>query len=246
MSGPSWLADIFAGVMLAVAVVSFGRLVVARLWARPTHVDIDLLHLFMGVAMAGMFVVDLNGIPEGLWEVIFCASAAWFIWRCYDFLKRHGLGGHDEDHVHHVSHFFTHVVMSLAMLDMYLAIPTSTSSGSMDMGSSAMAMGGATGTTADFLFLPLLFFFALSGSAVWELNDLDRLRRLGIARSRVDEPVLVAVGAGGRSEIPAAIEVAEGGEAALPVTGRWLAPRLEAAAHIAMCIAMGYMLVLMF
>jgi len=245
MSGPSWLADVFAAIMLAVAVASFGRLVLARRWSRPTHVDIDLFHLVMGVAMAGMFVSDLNGIPEGLWEVVFSLGAAWFIWRCYDFVTRHGLSGHDEDHVHHVSHFFTHVVMALAMLDMYFAMPAPTMGGGMSMG--GMAMGGASGTTADFLFLPMLFFFALCGSAIWELNDLDRLRRLGVVRPvSAVEPALVGVGAEGATAIPAAVVAAEGGAAASPTKGRWLAPRVEAAAHIAMCVAMGYMLVLMF
>jgi Domain of unknown function (DUF5134) len=231
--------DAFAAVMLAVAITSFGRLVVARRSSRPTHVDIDLLHLLMGVAMAGMFVDDLNWAPEGLWEVVFCVSAIWFMWRCYDFVARHGLGGHDEDHVHHISHFFTHVVMSLAMLDAYFATPAAAT----DSRAMWMVMGGRSATTADFLFLPLLFLFALSGSAIWELNDLDRLRRSGTPEQRIAAEVLVWVGTEGTVEIPAAIEAADGGAA---TTGRWIAPRLEAMAHIATCVAMGHMIVLMF
>ena len=249
MSGPTWLADIFAALMLAVAVVSFGRLIATRVLKRPTHVDIDLMHLFMGVAMAGMFVSDLNGISEGLWEVVFSVLAVWFMWRCYDFVKRHGLAGRDEDHVHHISHYFTHVVMALAMLNMYFATSSSAGSGAMGsdmgaMGSSAMSMS-ATGTTADYLFLPLLFFFALSGSAVWELNDIGRYARFVHSKANLAATALVTVGVGG--EGATAVGIASIEEDAAPgATTTWLAPRLEAAAHIVMCIAMGYMLVLMF
>ena len=240
MSSPDWLADLFAAVMLVVAIVSAGRLVATRLVGRPTHVDIDVMHLCMGVAMAGMFVNDLNGIPEGLWEVVFCGGALWFSWRCLTFVRGHGLTGVDADHVHHVSHYFTHVVMALAMLDMYFVAGAATGSGGMaDMGGMAM---GATGSAADYGFLPLLFIFALAGSAVWELNSSGRFRESGRA---LPAPVLVgALGGATTGQVAAAAGPDRPAGSAAPATV-WLAPRLEAGTHVVMCVAMAYMLVLL-
>ena len=116
MTGPTSLADIFAAVMIIVATYSAGRLVASRLWSRPTHADVDVMHVLMGVAMAGMLVAALNPIPSVVWEVVFSGLAAWFLWRCYAFVAEHGVAGRDEDHVHHLSHYVTHVVMAFAML----------------------------------------------------------------------------------------------------------------------------------
>ena len=53
---------------------------------------------------------------------------------------------------------------------MYFAIKAP-SAGSMSGG---MAMGGASGTTADFVGLPLLFLIVLLASGVWELDGAER------------------------------------------------------------------------
>ena len=62
MMTPSWILDIFAAVMLVVAAVSAARLVVARPWrgasGQPT--DIDVAHLLMAIAMAGMLTASLR------------------------------------------------------------------------------------------------------------------------------------------------------------------------------------------
>jgi hypothetical protein len=237
------LADFFAGVMLLVAVYSLGRLVASRLWSRPTHADVDATHVLMGTAMAGMLVAAINPVPRGVWEVVFAVVALWFVWRCYDFAARHGVTGHDDDHVHHFSHQLTHLVMALAMLYMYLAAtPIADSTGG------GMAMGGATGTTADFVGLPLLFLFALLASAIWELDGAERFVR---RPADVAEAVLVPdLAESNASPLPAAGETAA--PAAIGVLSpivaqdrRWLAPGLKAACHIAMCITMGYMLIVM-
>jgi hypothetical protein len=55
---PSWILDILAAIMLVVAAVSAGRLVAARPWphgaGRAALADIDVAHLLMAIAMAGM------------------------------------------------------------------------------------------------------------------------------------------------------------------------------------------------
>ena len=81
MTGPSWLADTFAAVMIATAVYCLSRLVAARRWRRPTERDVDAVHVVMGVAMAGMLVPRLNPVADSGWEVIFGAAAAWFGWQ---------------------------------------------------------------------------------------------------------------------------------------------------------------------
>jgi hypothetical protein len=243
MEGPGWLADLFGAVMGLVALYSAGRLVAAQLQSLQTHLDVDLAHVLMGVAMAGMLVTSVNFVRPALWEIVFVLLALWFVWRCYEFVTRRGLKGRDDDHVHHLSHYATHEVMALAMLYMYLADPAR--SGALANG--AMPMSGATGTTADFVGLPLLFLIVLFSSGVWELDGIERLSPSGTRR--VPETVLATVGgaapapAVGGSSAPSPVGAQPLGKRAQ--RARWLAPRLEAACHIAMCITMGYMLIVM-
>ena len=236
MTNPGWLNDIFAAVMVAVAVYSAGRLVAARMWSRLTHQDVDVAHILMGTAMAGMLVSDLNPLPAGVWEIVFSVLAAWFIWRCYQFVKDPSTGLDYDQHVHRLSRRLIHLVMSLAMLYMYLAaVPAAVGSGG------SMAMGAATGATTNFVLLPLVFIVALFASAIWEL---DRIGHWSGSRPAQEQatPVLAPVGGGSVTapSTPAATDEGQGTS-----TARWLAPRLEGACHIAMCVTMGYMLVLM-
>ena len=66
---PSWILDIFAALMLVVAAVSAGRLVVAQPWRqgaqRTALADIDVAHLLMAIAMAGMLTASLQTLPTG-------------------------------------------------------------------------------------------------------------------------------------------------------------------------------------
>ena len=169
MASPPWLDDGFAALMATVALYSLGRLVAARSWSRPTHPDVDLAHVLMGTAMVGMLVSALDPVPHGVWEAVFAVLALWFVGRCFRFVTEHGVEGRDEDHVHHLSHYLTHLVMACSMLYMYLAAP----SPRPGFGG-GMAMGAATGSTADFVGLPLLFLSVLLVSGVWELDGIGR------------------------------------------------------------------------
>jgi hypothetical protein len=236
VTNPAWLNDFFAGVMLAVALYSVGRLVAARAWSRPTHRDVDIAHVLMGTAMAGMLVSDLNPIPNGLWEVVFSSLAAWFVWRCYQFVRDPSIGIEYHQHVHRLSRRTIHLVMSLAMLYMYLAVvPVSVGEGG------SMAMGAATGATSHFVLLPLFFIVSLFASAIWELDRLGRMSRAYALQARI-APAFASVGGGSLSS-------PEGSEATFERVDEdrppWLAPRLEGVAHVVMCVTMGYMLVLM-
>lgn len=256
MSGPSWLADIFASVMLILAVYSVARLLAAWAWSRPTYVDTDVVHVLMGVAMAGMFVPSLNPVPARLWEVVFSVVAVWYLWRCAAHVTRRGEPTYPGDSAPGVPycpahHYPTHVVMAFAMLYMYVAAPTA----AVNTTVGAMA-SGATGTTADYVELPLLFLLVLLGSGVWELDRASRLRRERLAQGSpapVLQPTAPAVlvwalnttRPAGAPEIVGTVPRIADATEDRPSPRPWLAPGLMAASHVAMCIAMGYMLVVM-
>ena len=134
---------------------------------RRINVDVNVAHVTMGVAMAGMLVPALTTLPTGLWEVFFVGLAAWFLRKSVQFVALHLRRGEERD-LHHVSHYLTHLVMSCAMLYMYLAAPASGAAGS-----GAMSMGAASGATANFVGLPLFFLIVLCLSAVWHIDSLN-------------------------------------------------------------------------
>jgi len=92
MIGPSWLADMFGLVVIAVALFSAARLIASRRRRRRLgQVDADGVHVVMGVAMAGMFVPRLATFPNPAWEIVFAAGALWFGWRAIQ-VRRAGAG----------------------------------------------------------------------------------------------------------------------------------------------------------
>lgn len=228
MSNPQWLDDLFAGVMVAVAVYSAGRLVAARVWSRPTHQDVDAAHVLMGASMSGQLVSELDVVPSGMWELVFTFLSAWFAWKCYEFVRHPGTDTAVDDHVHRLSRRLVHLIMAMAMLYMYLAaVPGRIGTG--------MAMGTPTGTTADFALLPMVFVLALLASAIWQVDGIGRFAPSG----GTTRAVTVSVETGG----PPSPEADPGTDPG--AAQRWLAPRLEEAAHVVMALTMAYMLVLM-
>ena len=226
MPHPSWLAYGFAAVMVTVSVYSIGRLAVSRRWGRRNHADVTVSHLLMGVAMVGMLVPRWKVFPDGLWEVIFGIDAVYFLVLSIRFVGRYGFEGTDDDHVHHISHPLVHMVTGCAMLDMYwLGMPITAASGI------GMSMSGPPTGSGD-PGLTLFIIVVLIASAVWQLDSISRFSPRQLALS--------AVGAG-----PAGNGSGGSGTSGAGSGQRWLAPRLELACHIAMCVTMGYMLVLM-
>ncbi len=160
MSDPTWILDFFASVMLAVSAYCATRLAVVRRLHRTLHGDVNVAHVVMGVAMAGMLAPALNLLGNTAWEVLFAGLAAWFTAKSALFIARHGLRGRSSDHTHGVSHYLTHLVMSCAMLYMYLggvSITTAHATG--------MVMAPPAGT-ADLVALPLFFIVVLAATAV--------------------------------------------------------------------------------
>jgi hypothetical protein len=249
MPNPLWLDDLFGALMVTVAVYSLGRLVAARIWARPIHRDVDVAHVLMGASMAGQLVSDLNPIPSWVWEVTFAAMACWFLWRCFQFVRNPIVESSYPHHAHRLSRRLIHLTMALAMLYMYLAAaPARIGTG--------MAMGTPVGARANFVLIPLVFILALLGSAVWTLDRIGHLDPSARIPEPIDEsraingvPALNAADPG--SHRAGSVAPAAAPEAAAPQAMRqagappWLAPRLEESAHIVMVVTMAYMLVLM-
>ncbi len=272
---PSWILDIFAAIMLVVAVVSAARLVAARPWqrgARPAALaDIDVAHLLMAIAMAGTLAPALRTLPDGAWEAVFGVMTAWFGYRVIRDAQVSGVralaGGHCAPHLIHAG----------AMLYMFVAVsaPAAHGSGGMDgMGGGMSGMG-----TLELPFLALLFALALVGYSIWDLDQLSGPGSSGhysLAAARVASPgrVLAGVGAAAGSGMTAGSSAAGAAAAAaaptepaqglaaqgLPAQGLAakvppasapadgtgvLAPWVATGCRIAMSITMAFMLLIM-
>ena len=247
MLQPTWLVDTLAVVMIAISTYCVARLVAARVWGRALHRDINVAHVAMGTAMAGALVAGFRTLPDGAWELVFGALVLWFGASAARLVVRPALAAVD---THHLSHNLTHMVMAGAML--YMFMETSSSSVAAATPAAAMSlMGGARGSAASLGGLTLVLVFILFASAVWHF---DGLTRYTTARRQL-APVASSVPAHGTGALMATVVAAPAGattaqdvtmtDAAQAEQAHWLAPRLEMGCHIAMCITMGYMLVLL-
>ena len=174
MGGPGWLADIFAALMLTVALYCAARLVAARWWRRLTELDTDATHVVMGVAMAGMLVSGLRTLSAGAWEGVFAAGAVWFgrgtlqarrgasasPWRCL--------------------HPAPHIVECAAMLYMFLLLPASPA---VRGAAAGMASLSASSAASRFSFLALLMAVFLLGYVV-VLGDRLSVRTPALALAK--------------------------------------------------------------
>ena len=193
---PSWILDSFAAIMLAVAVVSTARLAVARPWQQGTRAalaDIDVSHLLMAVAMAGMLAANLKTLPNSAWDVIFAVMTAWFAYRVIRNAQVSGVralaGGHCAPHLIHAA----------AMLYMFRAFTAPTTHGSGGMGGMADGMSGMG--TLQLPFLAFAFALLLIGYSIWALDQISGPGASGhyslaVARTAPKAPVLVGATAG--------------------------------------------------
>ena len=233
MPYPSWLGYAFAAVMMVVGGYCLYRLVETARAGRSAHCDVNAGHVLMAFAMVGMLVPDWNVLPVPLWEVVFGVMALWFLAMAGMAVARHGIATLASGAGSHARHDVIHMVMACAMLDMYwLGMPmTGPSVGGASSGTGSMAMSGASGGGDPALTLFLVV--VLLASAVWQLDTVERrapARRLAVA---------VPAGSGGR---PAE---AVAGSGTTPDVLPWQASPLEVGCHVAMCVTMAYMLVLM-
>ncbi len=228
MVHPVGVAYLFAAVVFAVVLYSLGRLFAARYLHRHNHDDVSIAHVLMGIAMIGMLIPRWNVISSGLGEVLFAVVAIYFaVVAARVRAGRTPWGG--DDRFHSTYHPLVHLLMACAMLYMYwLGMPIT---GPL---ASTMAMG-AFSTRAGGPALTLLIIVLLVVAAVWLVDSITTYapsRRL----------VLSGAGAGASASASAEQEaVAPSADSIRP----WLAPRSEISCHVAMCIAMAYLLVVM-
>ena len=245
MTGPSWLAGIFAAVMILTAAYSASRLAVSRLRGRATELDADALHAGMGAAMAGMLVPRLSVLPGSAWAAVFAIAAVWFGWRA---VRARGPGAPSGS----LSRFpVPHLIECAAMLYMLLPVhsPRPAHGGT---GMAMPGMGTSAGPAGSFPALAVVLALVMLGYIVWTTDRLTSLARAktttaGPARNSGRRSPAAAPaaahppGAGGAPSTPVHAGARQEDEAGRPV----LAPKLAACGRIAMSITMGYMLMLM-
>lgn len=218
MPHPVGVAYFFVSVMFAVATYSMGRLLLARQLGRRNHYDVNVAHVVMAVAMIGMLVPRWNVISSGPGEVVFGAMAIYFLAVTVGVALRRGPWG-DDDLAHPTYHPLVHLLMACAMLDMYgLGMAQSRTSGAAMAMAQGSSSAGGPGLT---LFLVALLIVA----AVWLLDEISA-------------PALSPQLAG------SSVANREGERVVVTSERPWLAPRLEISCHVAMCVTMAYMLVL--
>jgi hypothetical protein len=172
MSGPAWIADALAVVMIATAVYCVSRIATARRWRRPTEYDVDGVHVVMGVAMAGMLVPRLSLVGGGAWAVVFGGAATWFGAQTVRGYRRRR---RENRSAHHVPP----LLASGAMLYMVLALPAAGAAG----GRAGLSMGAGTG--AGFPALALVLALALIGYVIWTTDRLTSLAPVAVTGTQV-------------------------------------------------------------
>jgi hypothetical protein len=223
MSGatPSWIYDLFGTLMLVVAGYCLASVAIETSTRRFSGWDVDIAHIAMGISMAGMFVSSWSFGPSGVWELIFGVLLVWFVVRSAQSVQIFGI---------HLSHWFVHAVMSFAMLMMYVFPGGGSSTGSMSSSMSHTAARLDPG-------LALLLAFLLLGSAIFTLASPNK----GISHHGSHPGGVVLVGADGSATLGGVDDTlaTTGGLAVLTT------PWVEDLSHVVMCVAMGFMLILM-
>ena len=205
----------------------------------------DIVHVLMGVAMAGVLVPRLSTLPDGAWEATFGAAVAWFGWHAVRAYRAGGTGGKP-------AHQLPHLLASGAMLYMFLAVTPARTGPPV----TAIGMAGGPAGTARFPVLALALALALFGYVMWitdRLASVPAVAAIGLALAGAG-PARPGTGSPGRMTAVAAQDRWPGmpRRAGMLRPGRpWprrgvpLSPRLAACCEIVMGITMGYMLIVM-
>jgi hypothetical protein len=246
MTSPSVLGYLLAAVMIVTAVYCVSRLAAARLRGRPTEPDVDIVHVLMGAAMAGMLVPRLRSLPDGVWEAVFGVALAWFGWQA---IRAYRTGGR-------AAHYVPHVLASGAMVYMFLAVSPARTGPAL----ARVAMDGQSAATIRFPALALALALALFGYVMWVTDRLPSVPAVSALRLAPAAAVPVWPGTGsqpGMRTAAAATRRAASGFAepgfasqddagsAPRSPGAPLSPRLAACCEIVMGLTMGYMLIVM-
>jgi hypothetical protein len=221
MSTPSWLYYLFGALMLAVAAYCLTLLILTFVTNRHDGRDVEISHIFMGVAMAGMFVGRWAFGRSGVWEIIFGLLLVWFVVQAIQSVQKYGL---------HLPHALIHAVMNFAMLLMYWFPMASSASGAMSMSSAGPKLdSGVAFLLAFILFASAVFTLASPNKGASHFGSHVPAYALAgaVASKRTDRQDI-----GGSSSVLSIEEV---------VATPWLVDL----SHVVMCVGMGFMLLLM-
>jgi hypothetical protein len=222
---PEWLYHLFAVTMLAVAAYSLGLIGLSLVSGHRAGMDVMLSHVAMGVAMAGMFVGGWSFGPATLWEVVFGLLLVWFAARGVLSVQRYGL---------HLPHTWVHALMSFAMLVMYWFPMGSALGRSVDMSMTSVSIGGHVDPA-----VPSLLALALLASGIFTLASPNK-------GGAVYGTHVVPQGGGLEDARPVPTDyLVNAPSSAGSLEAVVAAPRLVDVTHVIMCVAMGFMLVLM-
>lgn|GEM_PF-4321070 len=216
------LADALAASVLAVSGFCAVRLGLGTLWRRATARDVDIVHMVMGVSMAGMLTGWLSGAWDTAWLIVFSASGLWFGWGVVSQLSRavgaNALASRGSEGPR-LSHFLASVVMVYMMTAMRWAM-----SGT-DMATMAHGSGIASPVLPDVL-AGLLVVDALL-ALVW-------CRRMIPARVPLVSPSITSPDGGRMTDFFVA---AQGGPS------QPLLPKATPACLLVMSFSMAYMII---
>jgi hypothetical protein len=162
MTGPGWLAAVLAGLMLLISACCAIRLGFWQLRGRAADPQADVLHVLMGVAMAGMLEPRIAPVPHAVWLGVFGVAAIWFGWQAIRARSRSRLARSG------CAHPAPHAVECAAML--YMLLPSRPAVTMAGMGGSGFAANPA---------LTLVLALFLLGYIVWIADQLT-----GPARGR--------------------------------------------------------------
>jgi Domain of unknown function (DUF5134) len=168
---PTWIFDLLAAFMLAVAAVSAARLGAAQPWRHGSVIiDTDIAHLLMAIAMAGALAPGLSTLPNAAWEVIFGVMIVWFAFRVVRDARANGVralaGGHCAPHLVH----------SGAMLYMFLGMTSAAGVMAGMAGMPRMSAGSSSMLMLSDPTLAFVFALVLIGYSIWDLDQLSGRR----------------------------------------------------------------------
>jgi len=226
METPSWLYYVSAVAMLSVAAYSATLLGLSLTTSDRAGRDVDVAHLAMGIAMAGMFIATWAFWPAWLWELVFFGLMVWFAVRSVQSLLLYGV---------HVPHEAIHTFMSLAMLLMYL-YPVGATGAAMSMSGSSSGSHGILDPGIG-LILAVMFF----GSAIFTLASPKK----GASHHGTHRRHVRAYASVGPASVESTIPADSTALAWRRGAGVLTSPRLEDVSHVVMCVGMGFMLILM-
>jgi Domain of unknown function (DUF5134) len=226
---PPWLYYLCGVLMLVVAAYSVGLLVISVRTGRKAGRDVELSHAFMGVPMAGMFVGDWAFGPSALWELIFLTFLTWFAVRAVQSVRAYGP---------HIPHTAVHALMALAMLLMYW-FPVGSGASSMSMSAASTAAGRVDPGVA------FVVAFLLFGSAISTLASPTKGRSVYGSHAGLATVGPAAGGSLAQTKDGSAVHRANQSlstDSLVQVISR---PVFVDLTHVAMSVAMGFMLILM-